>query len=307
MKGKCIVWLSVFAVVILLGNDGLAGNRQLMSEKAAKADMTRNLMESVIGYKVLSKFRGGLTQQAFYQIAEKAGARIKGIHVESMIYDEDKDIAFCIGYIDLGDVTTVARERISFEDVRVRAYGFGTMTEASKPPLRALRAALLNAYDEMAAKIVGQEIISKSRAENFILTKDIIKARVSAAVYGAHIPNPDIDDPDRGWGWEPSGNAFVKLRLDVRKVRDVMGQRIRYSGPNIVEVLGRGSQTDELSEPVGGTGGHGLIDDSQIYETEKRSLPVPVGDQHELKGEYESPDSEVRRQYQKEKIITPWL
>ncbi len=282
-----------FVAILLISSIGFAGNRQLMSEKMAEQDLKRNIVEMVIGYKVKSEGQFGLTETPEYKIKEKAGALIKGIHVEKMIYDKEKDIAFCTGYIDLGDVINVVGERMSFKNVRVRGYGFGTMTPSSKPPLMALRAALLNAYDEMAAKIVGERISSYSEAENFILTKDINKSKVCAAIYGAYIPNIDIDDPNRGWGWDESGNAFVKLRLDVRKVRDILGQNIRYTGPNVVEVIGRGAQTDELSTPQGATGGSQLRDTTQY-----RSLPVPVGTSQdkELKGKYKSPDDEVRRQ-----------
>ncbi len=257
------------------------GNKQLMSEKMAEQDLKRNIVEMVVGYKVKSESQFGLTEEAYYRVQEKAGALIKGIHIDKMIYDKEKDIAFCTGYIDLGEVINVAGERMVFKNVRVRAYGFGSMTPESRPPLMALRAALLNAYDEMAAKIVGEKISSYSEAENFILTKDINRAKVCAAVYGAYIPNIEIDHPERGWGWDESGNAFVRLQLDVRKVRDILGQRIRYEGPNIVEVVGRGAQTDELRQSEGDTGGHKLIDRSS---TEYRSLPVPTGSSGELKG-----------------------
>ncbi|HDL89458.1 MAG TPA: hypothetical protein ENG14_00970 [Thermodesulforhabdus norvegica] len=251
---------------------GWAGNKQLMSEKMAKQDLKRNLVEMVVGYKVRSEGQFGLTENPNYRIQTKAGALIKGINVEKMIYDKEKDIAFCTGYIDLGDVINVVGERMSFKNVRVRGYGFGTMTPSSKPPLMALRAALLNAYDELAAKIVGERIMSVSEAENFILTNDINRSKVLAAVYGAYIPNIDLDHPNRGWGWDEDGNAFVRLRLDVRKVRDILGQNIRYEGPNIVEVIGRGAQKDELSGPQEGAPGG-----SRLHGTEYRSLPVPTG------------------------------
>lgn len=274
-----LVALTLFIVGIFMCSVTWAGgNRQLMSEKMAEQDLKRNIVEMVIGYKVKSEGQFGLTEEAAYRIQEKAGAVIKGIHVEKMIYDKDKDIAFCTGYIDLGDVINVAGERMSFKNVRVHAFGFGTMTPESKPPLMALRAALLNAYDEMAAKIVGERIMSVSEAENFILTKDINRSKVLAAVYGSYIPNVDIDSPDRGWGWDESGNAFVRLQLDVRKVRDILGQRIKYEGPNIVEVIGRGAQTDELRKTEGAPGG------TKVDRTEYRSLPVPTGTDKELKG-----------------------
>ncbi|MFZ5426575.1 MAG: hypothetical protein ACOZEN_06350 [Thermodesulfobacteriota bacterium] len=223
------------------------GNKQLMSEKMAEADLKRNLVEAVIGYKVKSETEMGLTEDAKYDVKTKSAAVIKGIKIDKMIYDRQKDVALCFGHIDLKDVVNVLGERISFKDVRVEGFGFGTMTEASRPPLRALRAAQLNAYDQMAAMLVGEKILSQSQAENFILTKDSNRAKVCAAVFGAYIPNPGINAPNRGWGWDESGNAFMFLEMDARKVKDVLGNLLVYKGENILRVMGRGAQVDELA------------------------------------------------------------
>jgi hypothetical protein len=139
-----------------------------------------------------------------------------------------------------------------------------------------MRAALVNAYDELADKIVGQKISSYSETENFVLTKDINKSMVCAAIYGAYIPNVDIDSRDRGWGWDEGGNAFVKLVLDLRYVKDILGNRITYKGPNVVEVTGRGSQVDDLKGKSDGEEqfvGKGMAPSA----TESRSVDLPVG------------------------------
>lgn len=245
----CSLLLAAFLAPAALAQ----GNKQLMSEKMANQDLKRNLVEAVIGYKVKSETEFGLTEDAQYRADTKAAAVIKGIKVDKMIYDREKDVALCFGHIELGDVVNVLGERISFKNVRVEGFGFGTMTEASRGPLRALRAAQINAYDEMAALLVGEKILSQSRAENFILTKDSNRAKVCAAVFGAYIPNPGINAPNRGWGWDESGNAFVFLEMDARKVKDILGNMMVYKGENILKVMGRGAQKDELS----GTGPDG--------------------------------------------------
>jgi len=223
------------------------GNKQLMSEKMAEADLKRNLVEAVIGYKVKSDTEVGLTEDARYDVKTKSAAVIKGIKIDKMIYDRQKDVALCFGHIDLKDVVNILGERIRFKDVRVEGFGFGTMTEASRPPLRALRAAQLNAYDQMAAQLVGEKILSQSQTENFILTKDSNRAKVCAAVFGAYIPNPGINSPNRGWGWDESGNAFMFLEMDARKVKDMLGNLMVYKDENIIRVMGRGAQVDEVS------------------------------------------------------------
>jgi hypothetical protein len=101
--------------------------------------MKRVIVESVIGYKVRSESRMGLTEDPSYKVETKAAAVIKGIKVDKMIYDKDKDIALCFGHIDIGDVVNVVGELVRFKGVTVEGFGFGTMTEAAKPPLMALR------------------------------------------------------------------------------------------------------------------------------------------------------------------------
>lgn len=251
MRAITTVTLALLLTVFAAGAQA-QGNKQLMSERMAQQDLKRNLVEAVIGYKVKSETEFGLTEDAKYQADTKAAAVIKGIKVDKMIYDREKDVALCFGHIELKDVVNVLGERISFKDVRVEGFGFGTMTETSRPPLRALRAAQINAYDEMATLLVGEKILSRSTAENFILTKDSNRSKVCAAVFGAYIPNPGIGAPNRGWGWDESGNAFVFLEMDARKVKDVLGNLMVYKGENILKVMGRGAQKDELSDAPDG-------------------------------------------------------
>ena len=248
MRRATVLLLALF--LALSGRALAQGNKQLMSEKMAVQDMKRMIVETIIGFKVKSQGEFGLTEDAQYKADVKAQAVIKDIKVKQVIYDKAKDIALAVGYIDLnGDIINVLGEKLSFKDVRVEGFGFGTMTESSRPPLRALRAAMINAYDEMGAALVGEKIYSSSTAENFVLTRDSNKSRVAAAVYGAYIPNPGINDPKRGWGWDESGNAFVRLEMDARKVRDLLGNLLVYKEENIISVVGRGAQVDELSTP----------------------------------------------------------
>jgi len=261
------------------------GNKQLMSEKMATTDLKRNIMESVIGYKVKSETQAGLTEDASYDVKTKAAAVLKGIKVDKMIYDREKDVALCFGHIDLGDIKNVLGERIAFKNVRVEGMGLGTVTEASRPPLRALRAALLNAYDEMAAVLVGEKILSVSQAENFILTKDDARSKVCAAVFGAYIPNIGVNNPNRGWGWEESGNAFVMLEMDPHRVKDILGNRLVYKGGDIIKVTGRGAQQDELNPASGpdGQGGVNLVRDPGS-KTQYQDLNIPNPQQQEMTG-----------------------
>ena len=222
------------------------GNKQLMSKKMAEQDLKRNLVEAVIGFKIKGQTEFGFTEDAQYRVDTKAASVIKDVQVDQMIYDKDKDIALCIGHIDLKDLINVLGEKVSFQNVRVESIGFGTMTEASRPPLRALRAAQLNAYDQMAILLVGEKVMSSTTTENFILTDDSNRSKVCAAVFGAYIPDPRLNSPNRGWGWDESGHAFLRLEMDARKVKDLLGNTMVYKGENILQVTGHGAQVDEV-------------------------------------------------------------
>ncbi len=247
-----IVLMVFVALVLCFSQGAVAGNKKLMTIKMAKQDLKRNLMESVVGYKVKSQGEFGLTEDANLKVDSKANAVLKGVQVDECVYDKGKDIAICYGHLELGSVQNILGEYNVYKDVVIRGMGMGSMTEESRPPLRALRAAMINAYEEMAALLVGEEIFSRSTAENFVLTSDKNRSRLCAAVYGAHIPQHSVKFGKKGWGWDEEGDAYVILQMDVEKVRDLIGNTIRYQGENIVEVMGMGSMTDELSAPQEG-------------------------------------------------------
>lgn len=258
-------------LVLLMACAALAGNRQLMSEKMAVQDLKRNIMESVIGFKVKSEGRFGLTEDPNLREESKAAAVLKGVIVDKMIYDKEKDIALAFGHIDLGTIINVVGELRRFKGVRVENFGFGTTSAAARPSLMALRAAHINAYDELAQVMIGEKLLSQSQSENFVLTKDVNRSKVCAAIFGAYVPNIELTSPNRGWGWDSSGNAFVKLEIDARKVRDILGNLLIYRGPNIIEVTGRGSPVDDLADQPGS-----MIRDSGS-KTKPMSLDVPLG------------------------------
>jgi len=275
MRSHIIAPLILFFAIFAAGSPAGAGNRQLMSEKIAEQDLKRNIVESVVGFKVKSHSETGQTEDPKYQVKDKAAAVIKGVIVDKMIYDKEKDIALAFGHIDLGDIVNVSGELMRFKDVTVEGFGFGTTTDASRPPLAALRAALLDAYSQMAALLVGEKIYSASTMENYILTKDVNRSKVCAAIFGAYIPNPGLNSPNRGWGWDESGNAFVRLEIDARKVTDLLGNNMVYKGENILQVTGRGAQEDEISGVKDG-GSANLIKKAP-GKTQYMNLDVPMG------------------------------
>lgn len=254
MKRIFVAILAVFMLGLCLSHVAEAGNKKLMTIKMAKQDLKRNLTESVVGYKVKSSGQYGLTEDAKYKVQTKVDAVIKGVQVDECVYDQGKDVAICYGHIDLGTVQNILGEYTAYKDVTISSMGLGTMTESSKPALQALRAAMLNAYDELATVLVGEKISSRSQMDNFVLTKDSNRSKLCAAVYGAHIPQHSVKFGKKGWGWDEQGDAYVILQIDVEKVRDILGNTLKYKGENIIEVMGMGSMKDELSETEDGQG-----------------------------------------------------
>ena len=125
-----------FLPVLLLLMAGVAlaaGNRQLMSEKMATQDLKRKLMESVIGFKVKSEGKFGLTEDPSLREDTKAAAVIKGIIVDKMIYDKEKDIALCFGHIELGDVVNVVGDLVAATVISARSAG--DVPESAARPL----------------------------------------------------------------------------------------------------------------------------------------------------------------------------
>ena len=267
-----IAFVASLLVLSLAATALAAGNRQLMSEKMATQDLKRNIMESVIGFKVKSEGRFGLTEDPNLREETVAAAVLKGVVVDKMIYDKDKDVALAFGHLELGDIVNVLGEKHRFKGVRVEGFGFGTTSEAARPALMALRAAQVNAYDELAQVMIGEKIFSSSKVENFVLTKDSNRSKVCSAIFGAYIPNIELNSPNRGWGWDPSGNAFVKLEIDARKVRDILGNLLVYKGPNIIEVIGRGSPVDDLADQPAGS----MVRNSGS-KSKAMSLDIPLG------------------------------
>jgi hypothetical protein len=163
-------------------------------------------------------------------------------------------------------------KQIDYDDVVVTRVGFATSSPDYQPQLSALRAAELNAYDEMAKLIVGQEMDSKSKVRNFVLENDKVRTRVLAAIWGSEV---------KDFGWQTDGNAFVVLRLNARWVKDIVGQRIKYTQDNYVEVTGYGSPVDDLN-PAGTPAATSFTRRSSVVE--QTTFDIPGSNTAEIKG-----------------------
>lgn len=266
IKSALILILSITVVGL---PPAIAGNKKLMTINAAKVLAERAIVESVIGLKIRSTERVENMVAAHQRIDAKTAANVKGIEYSDIVYDKAKDIAKVTAQITLGRVRTIIGKRINWGNKTIERVAFATSTEANAGPLRALRAAELDAYSQLAKQIVGFNLESKTTVENYITRNDDARTRLLAAIYGAKLV---------GYRWDAEGDAYVKLSLNMGEVDDILGQRINYNG-TVLEVEGSGAQTDDFSEAntygEGNTGSSARIGTS----VKEGNLDIPVNDQ----------------------------
>lgn len=240
MKNRIKNRLMLILLVALMGASlsVFAGNKKLMTIKKAKAFASRALVESVIGLKIRSKALWASKPDDYNRVQAKVQAAIKGINFETLKYDKEKDIAQATASIRLGNITNVIGKPIHYDDVVITRTAFATSSQQYAPLLSALRAAEIDAYDEMAKLIVGQKIKSKTEVNNMILENDEVRTKVLAAIWGAEV----VD-----YGWEDD-DAFVRLRLNVKWVHDIFGQTVDYGETNYLEVTGYGASVNDLED-----------------------------------------------------------
>jgi hypothetical protein len=257
---------TLVALAILLGSQvAVAGNKKLMTVNAAKVAAERAIVESVIGIKVRSRESVEDLVAQEVTIDAKTVAAIKGIEYTEAIYDPDKDIAQVTASIKLGRVTNIIGRNIDFGGQTIQRVGFATSTPEMAGPLRALRAAELDAYKQLAKTIIGFKIDSNTTVKDFILQSDSIRAKMMAAIYGAELV---------GYRWDENGDAYVKMRLKFGFIQDVVGRRLKYDG-EMVEVEGIGAQHDDFNQaPAGFAGDGNFTGRTQIREG---TINVPVG------------------------------
>ncbi len=217
------------------------GNKKLMTVKAAKTDAQRGILESIAGLKIRSETEVQDMVQIRFDIDAQTSGLVKNIKFTDIVYDPQKDIAKVVAQIKVGKVKDVNGRLIDYGDIVVERVGFGTSTPSNAGPLRALRAAQIHAYQQLAEQIVGLQIDSHTKVEDFILKSDDIKAQVLAAVWGAKI----VD-----FSWDSNDDATVKISIKPNYIRDVMGQVFVGEHPEIIaEGMGTSNDTFSTSPP----------------------------------------------------------
>lgn len=218
-----------------------AGNKKIMSIRAAKVLAERALVEAVYGLKVRATEEvQDMVAASFVGTTEsKTSAMIRGVKFEEVIYDAQKDIAKVTASVSLPSIENIDGNVLDLKGKVFRRVAFATSTPAQAGPLKALRAAELDAYKQLVKEIVGFTLESQTTVENYMLKSDTVKTKVLATMYMAQVTE---------FGWDDAGDAFVKMALNVAEISDMLGEQVLTDGQEIVEVEGMGAQQDDYSQ-----------------------------------------------------------
>ena len=234
--------VSVLLVVAMLagGSLALAGNKKIMSTRAARVLAERAIVETVYGLKIRSSEEVvDMVAASFVGKTEsKTSARIQGIKIEEVVYDAEKDIAKATASVALDELENIDGQVLNLHGKVFRRVAFATSTPANAGPIRALRAAELDGYKNLVKTVVGFTLESQTTVENYMLTSDVVKTQVMATTYLA-----DLED----YGWDDEGNAYVKFKVVKKDIEDILGVAIP-GVDDIIEVEGHGASIDDFSE-----------------------------------------------------------
>lgn len=241
MNSKHLHTLIVFLVITgILAPLAMAGNKKIMTTRAAQVLAERALIESVYGLKVRSseEVQDLVAANFIGKTETKTSATIGGIKIEDVVYDDKKDVAKATASLELDQIVNIDGKTVNLKNKTFRRVAFATSTPSQAGPLQALRAAEIDGYKQLVKRVVGFTLDSQTTVENYILTSDVVKAKVLATVYLAEVTE---------FGWEESGNAFVKMVINVKEVGDLLGQTI-VGEDDMLEIRGAGAQVDDFME-----------------------------------------------------------
>lgn len=260
MLSKKRIVLVMMVFTLLIAGTAWAGNKKIMSTRAARVLAERAIVESVYGLKIRS------TEEVVDMIAasftgkteSKTAADIQGIKIDEVVYDAEKDIAQATASISLDEITNIDGQVLSLKGKTFKRVGFSTSTPANAGPIKALRAAELDGYKNLVKTVVGFTLESQTTVENYMLSSDVVKVKVMATTYLA-----DLVD----YGWDKEGNAYVKFKVNVKDIEELLGAKIPGVG-EFVEVEGHGAAIDDFSDA------HKKVstDDSKVAPPPKKQL-----------------------------------
>ncbi|MEN8263352.1 MAG: hypothetical protein ABFR82_07810 [Nitrospirota bacterium] len=234
------VLLITITVMSILAASVWAGNKRIMSTRAAKVLAERALVESVYGLKVRAteEVQDMIAASFIGRTESKTSARISGVKFEEVIYDAQKDIAKVTATVQLANIENIDGQVMDLQNKVFRRVAFATSTPSQAGPLQALRAAEVDAYKQLAKRVVGFTLESQTTVENYILKSDTVKTKVLATMYLAQLTD---------YGWDDAGDAYVKMSLDIAAISEILGEEI-VSDEKVIEVEGAGAQVDDFKK-----------------------------------------------------------
>ncbi len=211
------------------------GNERLMAIKQAEVVACRALVESVYGVKVRATSEvKDLVNGIFEGSAEsKTIGTLRGFKLDK-VFDKEKGVAKVTASITLKQVGELTNITFANPDKEIRRIGFSTVRADMKGPISALRAAELDAYAQLAERIVGMEVEGKSTVKNMVLQSDNIKSKVVAALFMTEMAD---------YGWNKEGDAHITLKIDMDDVAKILGEKLTTTG--VVEVTGNGAAVND--------------------------------------------------------------
>ncbi|MDY0190936.1 MAG: hypothetical protein RBR22_09410 [Desulfuromonas sp.] len=240
---KQLRFLTVVTLVITVlfsASYSFAGNKRIMSIRAAKVLAERALVESVYGLKLrATESVENMVAASFEGSTEsKTKSMIKGITYIDVIYDEASDIAKVTAEVTLPSITNIDGVEMDLHNKTFRRVGFATSTPAQAGPLQAMRAAELDAYKQLIKQVVGFQLESETSVENFMLKSDSVKTKVMATIYMAELVE---------YGWDDHGDAYVVLQLNLDEVNSMIGDVVQGQG-QVIQVEGQGAQENDFQQ-----------------------------------------------------------
>lgn len=224
----------------LMAPNVLAGNKKMMAIMAAKNDAMRGLTEQVYGLKVRSSEEvKNMTADSYVgKTDSKTSATLSGIKITDVVYDSQKDIAKATATMTANEIVNIEGANVALNGKVFKHVGFGTSSPENAGPLKALRAAQIDAYKQLAQQIAGFTLESQTSVENYMLKSDLIQTKVQASLALSEI----VD-----FGWDNSGDAYVKMILKVDEVAAMLGEAVVGAG-EVIEVEGQGAIQDDFKK-----------------------------------------------------------
>ena len=239
MKQLRLITSAVLVLAIVFSATcAFAGNKRIMSIRAAKVLAERALVESIYGLKLrATESVQNMVAASFEGSTEsKTKALIKGIQYEDVVYEAESDIAKVTAIVSLPSITNIDGQTMDLHNKVFRRVGFATSTPSQAAPLKAMRAAELDAYKQLIKQVVGFELESETSVENFMLKSDSVKTKVMATIYMSELVE---------YGWDDYGDAFVILQLNVAEVSTMLGDVVQ-STDEFIQVTGMGAQDNDF-------------------------------------------------------------